>query len=119
MFLWTLGARKLPTDARKSISDPENEIMLSAASIWEISIKRDKGKLRYAGDPAAHADAAGFVRLPITFEHAIAAGSLPRHHRDPFDRMLVAQARLEGLTLATADRKLARYDVPILDVTGS
>lgn len=66
-------------------------------------------------DPAALVDDSGFERLEITFEHAVEAGRLPLHHRDPFDRMLIAQARLEGLTLMTADPDVRRYDVAVLD----
>lgn len=92
-------------------------VLVSAASVWEIEIKRATGKLRVPKDVPRDVDAAGIDRLDITFEHAVAAGRLPLHHRDPFDRMLVAQARVEGLTLATADQELGQYDVPVLDVT--
>ncbi len=87
---------------------------VSAVSIWELEIKRAVGKLKLPGDPAALVDYSGFDRLQITFEHASAAGRLPLHHRDPFDRMLIAQARVEGLTLITADEQLGAYDVPLL-----
>jgi PIN domain nuclease of toxin-antitoxin system len=88
-------------------------VYVSAASIWEVEIKRAVGRLRAPEDLTARVDDSGYERLPITFEHAREAGRLPLHHRDPFDRVLVAQARLDGLTLMTADQRLARYDVPI------
>ena len=93
------------------------DIYVSSATIWEIEVKRATGKLRAPEDPIALVDDAGFDRLPITFEHAVEAGRLPLHHRDPFDRMLVAQARLENLTLATSDESIARYGIPLLTVS--
>lgn len=91
-------------------------MFVSAASIWELEIKRAAGRLRAPDDLVERADSAGFERLLITIEHAQDAARLPRHHRDPFDRMLVAQALAEGLTLATADAALAQYGVPIFEV---
>jgi PIN domain nuclease of toxin-antitoxin system len=88
-------------------------VYVSAASIWEVEIKRAVGRLRAPADLTARVEDSGYERLPITFEHAREAGRLPLHHRDPFDRVLVAQARLDGLTLMTADQRLARYHVPI------
>ena len=90
---------------------------VSAATIWEAEIKRATRKLRVDADLVRVVDEAGFERLEITFEHAVEAGRLPLYHRDPFDRMLVAQARLEGLTLATSDESIARYGIPLLTVT--
>ncbi len=86
----------------------------SAASIWEIEIKRAQGKLEVPGTFISLVERSGFESLPISFEHAVGAGRLPPHHRDPFDRMLVAQARLESLTLATSDPAIRRYDVATL-----
>lgn len=93
-----------------------SEVFLSAASAWEIGIKARLGKLRAPSDTELPAELArrGVVPLSITMEHALAAAALPPLHRDPFDRMIVAQARLEGLTLVTADPALARYGVPIM-----
>ena len=82
--------------------------------MWELEIKRAAGKLQLGVNVAEDIQAAGFSPLPISFEHAMAAARLPLHHRDPFDRMLVAQARLEGLTLVTKDVELGRYDVRVL-----
>lgn len=92
-------------------------MFVSAASIWEIEIKRALQELRAPMDVEALVDGSGFERLHITFAHAREAGRLPALHGDPFDRMLIAQARLEGLTLATADERLGRYDVPVLPVS--
>lgn len=90
---------------------------MSAASVWEIEIKRSTGGLEAPADVAKRALEEGFEGLDITIAHALEAGSLPLHHRDPFDRMLVAQARLEGLTLVTADARLSSYEVPIVEVS--
>jgi PIN domain nuclease of toxin-antitoxin system len=92
-------------------------VYVSAATIWEIEIKRSLGRLRAPEDVLGMVDESGFERLAISFEHARAAGRLPPHHGDPCDRMLVAQALLEELMLATADATLARYGVPVLEVT--
>lgn len=100
--------------ARDHIADPANEVYLSAASVWEISIKRGIGRLRMEGDVAEMAAEDDFVALPITFDHARLAGELPLHHRDPFDRLIVAQALCEGLVIATRDSALAAYDVPLI-----
>jgi PIN domain nuclease of toxin-antitoxin system len=90
--------------------------LVSAASIWEASIKQAIGRLEVSGDLVDAAQQAGFDELPVTARHAAAIAELPPHHGDPFDRMLVAQARVERVTLATADRALADYDVDLLDV---
>lgn len=87
---------------------------MSPVSPWEIEIKRASGKLEAPGDLPRQLERAGFVPLPITIAHGIAAGALPLHHRDPFDRMLVAQAQLEGLTIVTSDPRIAQYQVAIL-----
>lgn len=92
-------------------------VTVSAATIWEIEIKRALGRLASPPGLIEMIGEAGFEQLPISFDHALQAGRLPLHHRDPFDRMLVAQARIEGLTLATADAALADYDVPLLTVS--
>ncbi len=115
MFVWWVGGGKnLGPSAREAISDPANAVFVSAATAWEIAIKRAKGTLEAPEDVRPAIAKSGFTELPIDVGHAIAAGALRAHHRDPFDRMLVAQAQLEGMALVTADRVLARYDVPIL-----
>lgn len=87
---------------------------MTAASVWELSIKRALGKLEVGAGLESELDSDGFSSLPITVDHAALAGALPRHYGDPFDRMLVAQAQLEDLTLITRDPRLRAYDVPIL-----
>ncbi len=101
--------------AHSAIASPENEVFVSVASLWEISIKVALGKLQLSLQPIdAFLDASGFEGLTILPRHAIAAGALPRHQNDPFDRMLIAQARIETLTLVTADAAFAKYDVALL-----
>jgi PIN domain nuclease of toxin-antitoxin system len=94
--------------------DPD--IFLSPVSLWEITIKQSAGKLAGPPDLAERVRDMGFRALPVTSAHAIAAGRLPPHHRDPFDRMLVAQAVTESLTLASRDGSVALYDVDVLKV---
>ena len=91
--------------------DPD--ILLSPVSLWEITIKQTAGKLAGPPDLAEQVRDMGFRELAVTHRHAIAAGRLPLHHRDPFDRMLVAQASVEGVTLATRDASIALYDIDI------
>ena len=112
VLLWALGATQmLRSDVREALADPRNDVFVSAACIWEIAIKRALGKLRAPEHLGAAVEAAGFSELPVTFVHAEQAGSLPKHHTDPFDRMLVAQAQIEGLTLVTADANIPQYAV--------
>jgi PIN domain nuclease of toxin-antitoxin system len=92
------------------------DIFLSPVSLWEITLKQAIGKLGGPADLAERVRDMGFRELPVTHAHAIAAGRLPLHHRDPFDRMLVAQAVTEGLTLVSRDESIALYDVDILKV---
>ncbi|HEV3094314.1 MAG TPA: type II toxin-antitoxin system VapC family toxin [Solirubrobacteraceae bacterium] len=108
--------KRLGEEAREAIEAPANTIFVSAATIWEIEIKRALDKLRTVEDAVQLVDKSGFERLTIDYEHAREAGRLPLLHGDPFDRMLIAQARVEGLTLATADATIKRYDVPVFDV---
>lgn len=115
VFLWWQWSdRRLPAVVRQAIEDPASDILVSAATVWEISIKRKIGKLDFEGSPVAACLEAGFALLDVAAAHAELAGDLPRHHGDPFDRMLVAQARMEGLVLATRDRQLLLYGVPLL-----
>jgi PIN domain nuclease of toxin-antitoxin system len=94
--------------------DPD--VYLSSASVWEIAIKQVAGTLTGPADLVERVRDMGFRELPVTSTHAMVAGRLPLHHRDPFDRMLVAQATVEGLTLATRDPDIRRYDVKTLAV---
>ncbi len=113
--LWALGEPStLSHAAFEAIADERNDVFVSAASAWEVAIKRALGKLVAPDDLEAKIVSQGFSPLPITFHHAESAGALPRHHADPFDRMLIAQAQAEGLTLVTRDAHMPRYDVRIL-----
>ena len=117
-WLWMVGdASRLRESSRRLLRDPANELFLSAASAWEMAIKFASGKLRLPQPPAALITQwMAEVRLgalPILHAHALRAGELPPHHRDPFDRLLIAQAQIEGLTVLTADRAFAKYDVPV------
>lgn len=114
VLLWWLADHALSEDARAAIADPISEVAVSAASTWEISIKKALGKLTAPDDLEERLRLGGFTPLPIRIDHATAAGELPRHHDDPFDRMLIAQAKIEGLTLVTRDGRLSGYDVALL-----
>lgn len=115
-LLWWLGDDgRLGPAARAAIADPENEVLVSAATAWEISVKRASGKLEASFDVAGSLEPSSFAALPMGIAHAVAAGELPSHHEDPFDRMLVAQARLDGMTLVTDDAEIALYEVELLD----
>ncbi len=114
-LIWA-AKEELRDDAHKMIEEVADSVFVSAATIWEIEIKQALGRLQAPGDIIERVDKSGYERLPITFEHAREAGRLPLLHGDPFDRILVAQARVEGLTLASADTEIRRYDVPVLNV---
>lgn len=114
VLLWWLADAPLDPTARARIADPELLVVVSAASVWEIVIKRSIGKLRVEGSMAERVEEAGFEPLPVTSAHAERAGSLPPHHRDPFDRMLVAQAQAEGLVVVSRDPSFDVYDVQLL-----
>lgn len=117
VFLWWQRRdRRLSTTLRDAIEDTGNDIAVSAITIWEICIKRGIGKLDFTGSPMIACQEAGFRFLDVTAAHAEVAGDLPRHHGDPFDRMLIAQAKSEGLVVATEDRQFSLYGVPILGV---
>jgi PIN domain nuclease of toxin-antitoxin system len=115
VFLWWLADAPALTDAaRKAIADERNEVFVSAATGWEIGIKRATGKLRAPDNLDAMVEDSGFAPLPITFFHGEQAGALPMHHKDPFDRMLVAQAQAEGLVIVTRDPWIPKYGVRTL-----
>ncbi|MGQ0674579.1 MAG: type II toxin-antitoxin system VapC family toxin [Rhodospirillales bacterium] len=119
VLIWTwLEPERLPRAIANIIADIANEVAVSAASLWEIAIKQSVGKLKLPGRAVAWVPQAlatfRFTTLNITGRHALAAGGLPPIHRDPFDRMLIAQAREEGLTLVTSDAVFKRYDVPVM-----
>ena len=119
-FIWAcVEPGKLSNTERDAISFAGNEIFISAASAWEIAIKRNLGRIAFPIDRFDEMTAAlGFEVLSMTAAQAIAAGSLPRHHDDPFDRMLIAQARLEGLTVVTADAQFKKYEVALFGKVG-
>jgi PIN domain nuclease of toxin-antitoxin system len=115
VVLWAFGApERLRPEVRREIVDPRNAVFVSAVSIWEVEIKRALGKLRAPDGLDLLCRERGFDALDITFEHAVAAGSLPPHHADPFDRMLIAQATVERVTVVTADDAFRRYDVGVM-----
>lgn len=111
LLWWLADDPRLGAEARRQIADGANAVLVSAASAWEIEIKRALGKLEAPADLAAAIRDSGFEPLAITLDHAVAAGRLPPHHSDPFDRLLIAQAAAEHLTLITRDSAFAAYDV--------
>jgi len=96
--------------------DEAVQVFYSASSAWELSIKQSLGKIQLAAPVSEFAKQSSFLELPVTTQYAEAAAKLPLHHRDPFDRMLVTQAMIEGLTLITADRRLSEYNIRILTI---
>jgi len=117
VLLWAAGQpRRLPAAARRLLGDARSELLFSAASLWEIAIKRGLGRRDFRVDPRLLRRGLlenGYVELAITGEHAIAVDDLPPIHKDPFDRMLVAQAMVESVTLLSTDPLLAKYPGPI------
>jgi PIN domain nuclease of toxin-antitoxin system len=115
VFLWwDRQLRRLSRPLRAAIEDETNEIVVSAATVWEIAIKRATGKLRFDRPIVTAVRALGFEILPVAGAHAEHAGGLPPHHDDPFDRLIVAQAYLEGMVLGTQDRRMLPYGVATL-----
>jgi PIN domain nuclease of toxin-antitoxin system len=119
VFLWSLGGvERLNREARELLSENKEEVYLSAASSWEISIKYSLGKLRLPEPPPRYVPQRmtrqGIQALFITHAHVLAVSELPGHHRDPFDRLLISQARSEGMTFMTADSMCAKYPVELL-----
>lgn len=116
LLWWLTDDPLLPTAARGAITDRQSAVYVSTATVWEIAIKRSLGRLDFPLDEMEGILAdEGFNPLPIAVAHAARAGSLPAIHRDPFDRMLVAQAQVEGLTVVSVDSMVRRYAVAILD----
>ena len=113
-LLWWLADEGLSGQAREAIADPTNLVLVSAASAWEISIKKALGKLAVPDNLEQQVRASGFRPLPINIAHGVAAGELARHHDDPFDRMLIAQALAEELTVVTRDKRFDDYSVALL-----
>lgn len=120
ILLWAAqGIEHLPLDAQSLMNDSENELLFSVASLWEIAIKCGLGREDFKVDPRLLRRSLldnDYHELPILSEHAVAIDALPPIHKDPFDRMLVAQATVEGITLLTADAQLAKYPGPVQHV---
>jgi len=113
-FLWWLAGTGLGPRSEELLRG-DAVVCVSAASAWEIGIKAAAGKLTFpVADLARIVEEQGFDAVPVTFEHVVVAAGLPQHHRDSFDRMLVAQAQVEGLRLMSADRRLDAYDVTVV-----
>jgi PIN domain nuclease of toxin-antitoxin system len=109
---WRSAPERLPDDLKEEMATSPI-VLVSVASVWEAAIKTALGRLELPEPLSAGIRRSGFDDLPITSAHAEHAAQLPLHHADPFDRLLIAQAQLEGLELVTHDRVLARYDVPV------
>jgi PIN domain nuclease of toxin-antitoxin system len=120
ILLWAAGQpERLSATARRQLGNRKNELFFSAASLWEISIKKSLGRDDFRVEPRLLRRGLldnGYIEVPITSEHAVAIDSLPDLHKDPFDRILLAQAFIEGVTLLTADAQLARYPGPVRKV---
>ena len=114
VLLWWLQGAPLAEEAAEKIADTSNDVIVSAATVWELSIKRQLGKVDMPPDLVEQCRSEGFALLAMDARHADRAGSLPLHHTDPFDRMLVAQAEIDTLILVTRDRALAAYGVHLL-----
>ena len=116
-FLWWLSDwREIDETTRDAIADPGNEVFVSGVSGWEIAVMKARGRLVAPDSLSAVVEEKNFEHLPLAFEHAERAAALPMHHRDPFDRMLIAQAQAEGLIVVTRDERFRLYDVPTLSV---
>lgn len=115
LLWWLADDPVLGAAARAHIADSRNEVFVSAASTWEISIKRTKGLLQAPDNLDTAVEDEGFSKLPISLFHGESAGALPEIHRDPFDRMLIAQAQAEGLELITSDSEIPKYGIRVLD----
>jgi PIN domain nuclease of toxin-antitoxin system len=120
ILLWAAGEpRRLSAATRKLLNDPRNELLFSAASLWEIAIKKTLGREDFRVEPRLLRRGLidnGYTELPVTSQHAVNIDSLPPLHKDPFDRLLLAQALSEGITLVTGDAQLARYPGPVRKV---
>ena len=113
VLIWWDAAAHLSPAANTAIRNAD-EVLVSSASAWEIAIKSALGKISGTRTVAAAAAASAYTELPVLFRHAEAAARLPPHHRDPFDRMLIAQARVEGLVVITRDSSFTRYDLKLI-----
>lgn len=120
LLLWASGdTGKLGATARKLLSDPRNELLFSAASLWEVAIKTTLGRADFQVDPRLLRRGLidnGYTELPVTSQHAVSIDTLPPLHKDPFDRLMLSQALTEGIALLTTDDRLARYPGPVRKV---
>lgn len=114
LIWWDADDSRLGPKARAAIQQAE-DVYVSAASGWEIAIKQGLGKLQTRRKPSQAVMEGGFSPLPVTFEHAEAVRTLPKHHNDPFDRLIVAVAQLETLTIVTSDDRFTDYSLPLID----
>ncbi|HUF08277.1 MAG TPA: type II toxin-antitoxin system VapC family toxin [Rhodothermales bacterium] len=114
LLWWLSRPEMLSVEAHAAIEDPSNDVYVSAASAWEIAIKKQLGKIDAPDDLGFQVEASRFVPLPIEIRHALAVADLPPLHRDPFDRVLIVQARLEGMKLISRDEIIPRYGIPTL-----
>ena len=114
LLWWLEDSPRMSRAARAAIASPEQRVFVSAVTVWEIALKRNLGKLQAPDNLLLIIREEGFTGLPLTLEHGYLAGNLPLIHRDPFDRMLIAQAQIEGLILVTDDATVQRYDVATL-----
>jgi PIN domain nuclease of toxin-antitoxin system len=115
IFVWAMESNKLlPESIKNKIANPNNKVFVSVASIWEIIIKRNLKKIKVDFDIETSIEKAGIEIIPIETSHALEIEKLPHHHKDPFDRMLVAQAIAENLIIITEDEKIKKYDVSTL-----
>ena len=115
VMLWALSdPGRLSARARSAIAAEENEVFVSVISPWEIATKKSRNRIETPDDFNRGLESSRFKLLPVLLRHTRAIESMPHHHRDPFDRMLVAQAIVDGMTLVTADRKLTRYDAILM-----
>ncbi len=115
LLWWLSDDARLSHTSRAAISDGKNLVFVSAAAAWEIVIKSMLGKLDIPSNLEAALAANRFEQLPITIPHSLAVANLPHIHNDPFDRLLIAQAKVEGLTLVTGDEQIKKYDVSIME----
>jgi PIN domain nuclease of toxin-antitoxin system len=111
LLWWLFGDTRLTPTMREAIADPMSTVLVSAVTAWEMAIKAALGKLAVPDSLTRQLAQEGFTELPVTLEDGLAAGALPRHHSDPFDRMLIAQATRRRFVVATADRRFADYEV--------
>lgn len=114
LLWWFSNDRALSDKARQVIANVQNVIFISAATAWEITIKKALGKLEAPNDLEAAIAVSRFEVLPIHIKHAVGVGNLPLHHSDPFDRLLISQTKIEDLTLITHDERMAQYNISII-----